>query len=1318
MQTILKRALLLLGTGLAATAIAAPTTIDQAPAVAASSSAVLPNIEFILDDSGSMCWQVMPDDAAFGAGRGGAYPAAGGNCADAGPANFAAGSAKYGPYSKHCNGVYYDPSKTYALPIGPTGTPFTAATVGATRQDGFFAYTGAGFTNTTNVVQMLVAGTGAAAFPSPAATVGSNVILDVTACPAGMVQPNTGYYQTALMMYVTGEAPTFLGAHRIFGEYQSCAANKLTMKVTAVMGGAFSTARSNWSVAKIPGTYDYTGAEADTDFTYSATGTLDTTKTFYTQCNAKTNSTPALFTFTPVTDLQNHANWFSYYRSRINTMKTSMSLAFGGMLDPEKYRLGYTTITYSGTNNADDHYLDIANYATAAAAAAPTPANHGQQRIDFFNKIFKARAGGSTALRNALSKAGLIYAGKLLTGARDPVQHSCQKNNAILSTDGYWNAGSGWPAADVGGYRIPAGACAGNACYALTAVGNQDGPGLTDYPAYDPPHAPVAIDEPQVDRSAGAAAGTNNTLADVSMYYYKNKLRDGGLANCTSGSTGENLCPTTGTVPVSATDCNRFQHMNTFTIGLGVQGYLKGADNYLTGGSADYNAIVANTKQWPVPNNATTVDDLWHAAVNGRGGYYPAKDPAAIVSSLNKALSAISSQAGSGGAAAASSPQLAPGDSNAYLARYSPEGWWGDVLALALDPNTGALLSSPGDPASVCGTGVTGSPVWSAQKQLDLLQTATPTMSTRKIYMVVGGALGDFKSANLPSPPSPEFDPSTLTQYAAMSAAEKAQATKDHLVDYLRGVKSVNVPAIAPASAGLCCEDESGNNFRLFRDRSHVLGDIVGTEPQFVGKSILYGDAGHSTFSSTVTAARQRVVYAGANDGMLHAFDAGMPGTPPAAPTTGTGDELWAFVPTAVLPNLKKMADFTYNANHRYSVNGPMHVGDIDTGGGNWKTLLVGGLGAGGRDYYALDVTNPSSPVLAWEFSTKNPGHANNMGYTFGAPLITKVKGGAHNGKWVVLLPSGYNNESPGDQKGHLFMVDADTGVVLQDWTTGTTADSSLSGIAGLANWVDSTLVDNSTQHVYGGDLDGNLWRFDISSGAPPVKLAYFQKGGFRQPITHRPELGEAAFGSVKQRMIFVGTGKTLTAGDLDPTKPSSTATRLQSFYAVKDDLSTTFGGTPFSSVAGVVPLTLSGSATTRNLQYSPVAQAAPGWYFDFGVDAGEKMTSDVTLQVGWLTFATTAPSTAATACDASLNSFLYFVEYNPQATRNTSSSSWTEISSVGQSGAFGASVYQTASGNTVAAVTDDKGKFRIIENKDSSNSGIVRRVSWRELVK
>jgi hypothetical protein len=111
-------------------------------------------------------------------------------------------------------------------------------------------------------------------------------------------------------------------------------------------------------------------------------------------------------------------------------------------------------------------------------------------------------------------------------------------------------------------------------------------------------------------------------------------------------------------------------------------------------------------------------------------------------------------------------------------------------------------------------------------------------------------------------------------------------------------------------------------------------------------------------------------------------------------------------------------------------------------------------------------------------------------------------------------------------------------------------------------------------------------------------------------------------------------------------------------------------------------------------------------------------MTSDVTLQVGWLTFATTAPSTAATACDASLNSFLYFVEYNPQATRNTSSSSWTEISSVGQSGAFGASVYQTASGNTVAAVTDDKGKFRIIENKDSSNSGIVRRVSWRELVK
>ncbi len=515
------------------------------------------------------------------------------------------------------------------------------------------------------------------------------------------------------------------------------------------------------------------------------------------------------------------------------------------------------------------------------------------------------------------------------------------------------------------------------------------------------------------------------------------------------------------------------------------------------------------------------MDDLWHAAVNGRGGYYPAKDPAAIVSSLNKALAAISSQAGAGGAAAASSPQLAPGDSNAYLARYSPEGWWGDVLALSHGSEHGRLVELPRRPglgvqrgwrygySGLVGAEATGS-----------LADGDAEHEQAQIYMVVGGALGDFKSANLPSPPSPEFDPSTLTQYAAMSAAEKAQATKDHLVDYLRGVKSVNVPAIAPASAGLCCEDESGNNFRLFRDRSHVLGDIVGTEPQFVGKSILYGDTGHSTFSTTVTATRQRVVYAGANDGMLHAFDAGMPGTPPAAPPTdGTGDELWAFVPTAVLPNLKKLADFNYNANHRYSVNGPIHVGDIQDSGGNWTTLLVGGLGAGGRDYYALDVTNPTSPKLAWEFSTKNAGvHAANVGYTFGAPLITKVKGGAYNGRWVVLLSSGYNNESPGDQKGHLFMVDAHTGVVLQDWTTGTAADSSLSGIAGIANWVDATLVDNSTQHVYGGDLDGNLWRFDISTAAAPVKLAYFQKGGFRQPITHRPELGEVAFGSLKQR--------------------------------------------------------------------------------------------------------------------------------------------------------------------------------------------------------
>jgi len=1336
MRTILKFVTLLAGVGLSASAVAVTTPIDEVPMGNASSTAVSPNIMFVLDDSGSMCWTVLPDDAQFGGGLGGGYPAAGGNCSDTGFARYAGGSAKYGPVSSHCNGVFYDPTKLYQLPVYSDNSQFPSAVVGTTAEDGYTAYTP--HDTSWNVVAPLsksgggvVTGNGATAFSLPAA--GTTVTIDVTGCPAGSMgsvpgvyppnsgttystwvtnitaTPANGYYPTALMLYVNGEtgpAPEnniFLGAHRAFGTYESCNATtkKLTLKITHSVGGAFSTASSNWRIARIPFTYQYTGSETDIDFTYNPDGSLKTGSTFYTECNNKTGALPAKFTFTPVVDLQNHANWFSYYRTRINTMKTAMALAFGNMVTPEKFRVGYSTINYRGVDNTDYRFLDVGDYCDAT-----TNCSHRQT---FFSRIFSARASGNTPLRNALSKAGLIFAGKLLTGTRDPVEHSCQKNFTILSTDGYWNEGStawntgGGTPYDNGGFRIPAGGCTGDACYALKKVGDQDSSATSDFLGYDTA-LPTAMVPPQVDKS-NAGAGVANTLADVSMYYYKTVLRSIGFGNCVSGSTAENLCPAPGNVPVSAKDCNRYPHMNTFTIGLGVQGVLD-SEGYLAGASSDYSALAAGSTQWPtVPTaggDVRTVDDLWHTAVNGRGEYYSAKSSASIVSSLAKALAAIAAASGTGGAAGASGQQLTTSSSNVYLARYSGDSWSGDVLSLKIDPATGTLLSNPGDPSAVCSAAPpAGDPDWSAQKQLDDFLTADPDASTRKIYMVTGGGLGNFESANLPSPPSPEFDPSTLSQYGGFSPTEKAQATKDNLVAYLRGVSSYD------AGPGKCCEDQSGNAFRLFRDRDHALGDIVASSPYYVGKApFRYGDTGYASYRDSVTASRRAVVYVGANDGMLHALDAGVP-----PDMTGTGSELWAFVPTAVLSKLKRLADFTYVANHRFFVNGPMNVGDVQDSGGNWHSLLVGALGAGGRDYYALDVTDPSNPKLAWEFSTKNPAAANNLGYTFGAPLITKD---AKTGKWVVLLSSGFNNAPPdapsGDGRGRLFVVDAMTGVLLKEILTAAPADASRSGIAGIANWVDNSSIDNITQHVYGGDLDGNLWRFDISTETVD-RLAYFEVGGQRQPITRRPELGEVTAGAAKSRYIFVSTGKALTADDLDGTKPAGTS--LQSFYAVRDDLLTTYGS-PFASVSGVVPLDLTAGGSGRELKYAAVGSSAPGWYFHFDVSSGERVTTDIFLQIGWLAFGTTTPSTSATVCDAALTAYSYFIDYNPQSSKVSLPG---EIVNAGSGGSAGVSIVQTVGGAPVGVFTRTTGEISTFTAPETA-SGTVRRVSWRELIK
>jgi type IV pilus assembly protein PilY1 len=388
-------------------------------------------------------------------------------------------------------------------------------------------------------------------------------------------------------------------------------------------------------------------------------------------------------------------------------------------------------------------------------------------------------------------------------------------------------------------------------------------------------------------------------------------------------------------------------------------------------------------------------------------------------------------------------------------------------------------------------------------------------------------------------------------------------------------------------------------NKRLYRKRLHVMGDIVNSSPVYVKKPpFRYSDTGYAAFVGS-NASRASTVYAGGNDGMLHAYDA------------ETGAERWAYVPRMLHGELYKLADSNYAQNHRYYVDGVITVGDAFDGT-SWHTVLIAGLGGGGKGYFALDITNPSSPTVMWEYTNAN------LGYSYGNPILTKR---ASDGTWVVMFASGYNNTA-GDSQGRLFMLDAFSGTLLGSVATTAGTNPDLSGIAKINSWVLDALVDNSTQYVYGGDLGGNLWRFDINTMGVQ-KLGQTSATPGARPITSRPEVARIRDSAgTYHRIVYVGTGRYLGANDVSGvTTPETTS---QMMVAVKD--SGTNIGTFTTVAANMVQQTINTAVTPRTIPSpQPVNWASKnGWYVNLPV--GERINVDPRLQLGALAFVANKP--------------------------------------------------------------------------------------------
>ncbi|MFT3847779.1 MAG: hypothetical protein QM739_03630 [Propionivibrio sp.] len=470
-------------------------------------------------------------------------------------------------------------------------------------------------------------------------------------------------------------------------------------------------------------------------------------------------------TCTYAQEIQNFANWFSYYRTRILTMKTTMGQAFSSLTS--KYRLGFSTINNSsGTgNNTGANFLSIGDLDNVKKAS-------------WYTQLYAIDPANGTPLQKALQRVGEYYRGNGMgystsgVGVDDPVQYSCQANYSILSTDGFWNSNT------------------------VTSVGNAD---LTvpSIPTSNLDPAPVT----------GLTAGTtwprpyyegpsasSNSLADVALHYWVSDLR-GGMAN---------------NVPTTDADKASWQHMTTFTIGLGADGSKDYREDYLTATSGFYANLLNGTDNWPVPAEDTNraIDDLWHAAVNGHGQYFSAKSPTVLRDSLRKVLDDIVSRTGSAAAVAVANADLTV-DNTSYASKYNSGNWSGDLLSYNVDPDTGDVSSSPD---------------WSAQEQLDV---ATVTADNRRIVTSTGGASG----IGILFRPVATIGGLSATQQSYLNSTNTPPGPDDatNVLAFIRGERSLE-----------------GTQYR---SRASRLGDIINAESVVVGSPTMsYNDDGYATF--------------------------------------------------------------------------------------------------------------------------------------------------------------------------------------------------------------------------------------------------------------------------------------------------------------------------------------------------------------------------------------------------------------------------------------------------------------------------------------
>ncbi|NKN33652.1 pilus assembly protein [Marichromatium bheemlicum] len=419
----------------------------------------------------------------------------------------------------------------------------------------------------------------------------------------------------------------------------------------------------------------------------------------------------------------------------------------------------------------------------------------------------------------------------------------------------------------------------------------------------------------------------------------------------------------------------------------------------------------------------------------------------------------------------------------------------------------------------------------------------------------------------------------------------------------------------------------------IFRERSTPLGDIINSNPLYVGRmnfgyeQVTCGDPDPETGSDTYTPfriaadARTKMLYVGANDGMLHAFEA------------ETGIERFAVVPESLLPRLNALSDPSYT--HRYLMDGSPQAADVCIDG-SWRRVLVASTGAGGRTLLALDITDPDTFTEAdilWEYTGAELGYPINQ---FIQPTIGRLA----SGDWVIVAGNGYESDG---ERAQLLVIDIADGTLLANIDTGVGDSTNPNGLAGPVLLADETRLITT---AYAGDQQGNLWKFDLSASNAKGWAVAFKQGkplfratgpsGTPQPITSPPEIAEHPNGGL---MILFGTGQYHEVGD-------NATLDVQSLYGIWDH------GPSDLDRDDLLEQRILAEPARNGLTWRVVSNNEPdwtsnnpdqGWRLDLlpptNTALGERVVSGLLLRHGRAIFTTLVPSDRP--CDAGGTSWL-----------------------------------------------------------------------------